>query len=209
MCGSINASNGALGDKDGDGDARHRHELDRGPRAPLRQPNSPDRWRATLNAARTVSRFCDEKIGWNRIGVLLSVAIIAIAVAVLYHILQDIEVQEVVEALRLTDKGQIALAALFVALGYFTLTFYDLFALRTIGKGTEKAVREAQVHTSWTRQDSDYESAVRGFVEVIAHLPELFGIRRQLRRRLLDERAGNQRGARETSVRSWGRCARR
>jgi len=28
--------------------------------------------------------------------------------------------------------------------------------------------------------------AVRGFVEVISHLPELFGIRRQLRRRLLD-----------------------
>ena len=27
--------------------------------------------------------------------------------------------------------------------------------------------------------------AVRGFVEVVAHLPELFGIRRQLRRRLL------------------------
>jgi lipid-A-disaccharide synthase len=30
--------------------------------------------------------------------------------------------------------------------------------------------------------------AVRGFVEVIAHLPELLGIRRQLRRRLLDAR---------------------
>src|SRR5436190_21426183 len=28
--------------------------------------------------------------------------------------------------------------------------------------------------------------AVRGFVEVVAHLPELFRIRRQLRRRLLD-----------------------
>jgi uncharacterized membrane protein YbhN (UPF0104 family) len=98
------------------------------------QPNSADRWRATLNAARTIGRFCNEKIGWNRIGVLLSIAIIAIAVAVLYHILQDIELREVLEALRTTDKSQIALASLFVALGYFTLTFYDLFALRTIGR---------------------------------------------------------------------------
>ena len=33
-----------------------------------------------------------------------------------------------------TDWRHIALAALFVAGGYFTLTFYDLFALRTIGR---------------------------------------------------------------------------
>jgi uncharacterized membrane protein YbhN (UPF0104 family) len=40
----------------------------------------------------------------------------------------------VVEALVTTDWRDIALAALFVAGGYFTLTFYDLFALRTIGR---------------------------------------------------------------------------
>ena len=32
-----------------------------------------------------------------------------------------------------SNPRDIALAALFVAAGYFTLTFYDLFALRTIG----------------------------------------------------------------------------
>src|SRR5262249_59273431 len=33
-----------------------------------------------------------------------------------------------------TDPRDISLAALFVAGGYLTLTFYDLFALRTIGR---------------------------------------------------------------------------
>jgi glycosyltransferase 2 family protein len=57
-----------------------------------------------------------------------------IAAVVLFRILRDIDVSEVMQALRETDKRDVALAALFVALGYFTLTFYDLFALRTIGR---------------------------------------------------------------------------
>ena len=42
--------------------------------------------------------FCDKKIGWNRLGVVLSVAIIAIAAVVLYRILRTINGSEVVEA---------------------------------------------------------------------------------------------------------------
>src|SRR5262249_39167243 len=99
------------------------------------EQNPVERWRAALGAARLIARFCDEKIGWNRIGLALSVSIIAIAAAVLYNVLSDIEPSEVLEALRETDKHDIAFAAVFVALGYFTLTFYDLFALRTIGRG--------------------------------------------------------------------------
>src|SRR6516164_8646508 len=98
------------------------------------EPKSAGRWGATLNAARTVARFCDEKIGWNRVGMLLSIAIIAIAIVALHRILQDIELKEVLDALRSSDWSDIALAALFVAAGYFTLTFYDLFALHTIGR---------------------------------------------------------------------------
>jgi len=98
------------------------------------EPNSADRWHAMLTMLRAIARFLDEKIGWNRIGVLLSVAIIAIAAIVLFQMLRDIDVSEVVQAVRDTDKHDIAFAALFVALGYFTLTFYDLFALRTIGR---------------------------------------------------------------------------
>jgi len=98
------------------------------------EPKSAGRWGATLNAARTAARFCDEKIGWNRVGMLLSIAIIAIAIIALLRILKDIDLEELLDALRASDPRDIALASLFVAAGYFTLTFYDLFALHTIGR---------------------------------------------------------------------------
>src|SRR6266481_4137240 len=75
----------------------------------------------------------DEKIGWGRVGVLLSVAIIAVAAVALFHTLRDINFDEIVDAIAAVEKHDVARAALFVAAGYFTLTFYDLFALRTIG----------------------------------------------------------------------------
>jgi len=53
---------------------------------------------------------------------------------VLFRMLRDINVDEVVKALRATGWSHIGAAAAFVAAGYFTLTFYDLFALRTIGR---------------------------------------------------------------------------
>lgn len=87
-----------------------------------------------VNWLRTVARFFQDKIGWNRIGVLLSLTIIAVALVVLVHMLRDINVDEVIKALRATEWHHIAAAALFVTAGYFTLTFYDLFALRTIGR---------------------------------------------------------------------------
>src|SRR5215217_7592230 len=102
---------------------------------PSMEPNSADRRQVMLTAVRVIARFLDERIGWNRIGLLLSIAIIAIAAVVLLNRLRDIDVREVVQSVRETDKHDIAFAALFVALGYFTLTFYDLFALRTIGRG--------------------------------------------------------------------------
>ena len=86
-----------------------------------------------LHPLRAAARLIDQKIGWNRIGLALSLIIIAVAAAVLYRILRDIEFSEVMVALKATDIADIVLAGLFVAAGYFTLTFYDLFALRTIG----------------------------------------------------------------------------
>lgn len=87
-----------------------------------------------LNSLRAVARFFQNKIGWNRIGVLLSLAIIGVAVVVLVHMLRDINVDEVFRALKAIPPRHIAAAAAFVAGGYFTLTFYDWFALRTIGR---------------------------------------------------------------------------
>ena len=83
---------------------------------------------------RAVARFFQETVGWNRIGVMLSIAIISVAVVVLFHMLRDTDVDEVVAALKATSPAHIAAAAFFVACGYFTLTFYDWFALRTIGR---------------------------------------------------------------------------
>jgi glycosyltransferase 2 family protein len=86
-----------------------------------------------LGLVRAVARFLDEKIGWNRVGVAVSLAIIAIALVVLYRLLEDLDFEAVADAVGATPTWHIVLAGLFVAAGYFTLTFYDLFALRTIG----------------------------------------------------------------------------
>ncbi len=88
-----------------------------------------------LHPLRAIARLIDQRIGWNRIGLALSLIIIAAAAAVLYRILHGIDFSEVIVALKATDPADVLLAGLFVALGYFTLTFYDLFALRTIGAG--------------------------------------------------------------------------
>jgi uncharacterized membrane protein YbhN (UPF0104 family) len=87
-----------------------------------------------LKSLRAVARFFQSNIGWHRIGVLLSLSIIAVAAVVLFHMLRDLNIDEVVAALKATERRHIAAAALFVAGGYFTLTFYDWFALRTIGR---------------------------------------------------------------------------
>src|SRR5262245_21080766 len=93
-----------------------------------------DRARKVLHGLHRAAVFCDQRIGWNRIGVALSIAIIAVAAVALYRILRTINPSEVVAALVTTDLRNIMLAAVFVAGGYVTLTFYDLFALRTIGR---------------------------------------------------------------------------
>jgi uncharacterized membrane protein YbhN (UPF0104 family) len=87
-----------------------------------------------LNVLRATARIFGERNGWNRIGLLLSITVMVIAAVVLYRMLHDIDPEYVVEALEATKTHQILLAGLFVAAGYFTLTFYDLFALRTIGR---------------------------------------------------------------------------
>ena len=87
-----------------------------------------------VNLLRAGARFFQKYIGWNRVGVLLSLAIIAVAVVVLIHMLRDTDVNEVIAAIKATKLRHIAAAAAFVAAGYFTLTFYDLFAVRAIGR---------------------------------------------------------------------------
>jgi uncharacterized membrane protein YbhN (UPF0104 family) len=83
---------------------------------------------------RAFGRFFEQKIGLHRLGIVLSIIIITIAAVVLYRKLHNINVGKVLTAMATVEYRDVAISALFVAAGYFTLTFYDLFALRTIGR---------------------------------------------------------------------------
>src|SRR5919204_2658167 len=86
-----------------------------------------------LEAIRRAISLLRQKQILHKLGVMVSITVIGIACYVLYHMLRGIDSNEVIEAIKSTEPRQIALAALFVAAGYFTLTFYDLFATRAIG----------------------------------------------------------------------------
>src|SRR6201746_2355676 len=86
-----------------------------------------------LEAIRRAASFPRQKQILHKLGVVVSVTVIGIACYVLYHMLRGIDAQEVLEAVKGTEPRQIALAALFVAAGYFTLTFCELFAAPAIG----------------------------------------------------------------------------
>ena len=87
-----------------------------------------------LKRLRAYAHFFNQKVGFSRLGVVLSLTIIIVAAVVLYRILRDIELDGLVDALEATDWRTLGIAGFFVAAGYVTLTFYDLFALRTIGR---------------------------------------------------------------------------
>src|SRR6202008_65904 len=86
-----------------------------------------------LQTLRRAISFLRQKQFLHRLGVAVSIAVIGIACYVLYHMLRGIDAAEVLEAIKDTEPHQIVLAGLFVTAGYFTLTFYDLFAVRAIG----------------------------------------------------------------------------
>lgn len=87
-----------------------------------------------LDKVRKTIAFLREKQVFHKLGVLLSLTVIGVACYVLYHMLRGLEFDELVTALKAKQSRSIILATLFVAAGYFTLTFYDLFALHTIGR---------------------------------------------------------------------------
>ena len=74
------------------------------------------------------------RLGRNRIGVAISLLILVIAAFTLYHVLRHIEFGKVVAALQAQSSQSILTAGVFVVAGYVTLIFYDVFALRTIGR---------------------------------------------------------------------------
>jgi uncharacterized membrane protein YbhN (UPF0104 family) len=85
-------------------------------------------------AWRAIDRFLRERVNWHRVGLLLGLSITGIALYVLFRLLRGIDPQDVIEAIKQTKPLNVLFAALFVAAGYLTLTFYDVFALRAIGR---------------------------------------------------------------------------
>src|SRR5258706_8758584 len=82
----------------------------------------------------TLGRGFKKRIGWKRLGIAASLLIIAFAITTLVHTLKGVDTGVVLIALTEIPPGRIALAALCVVGAFCTLTFYDFFALRTIGK---------------------------------------------------------------------------
>jgi glycosyltransferase 2 family protein len=81
----------------------------------------------------TLGRGFKERIGWKRLGIAASLLIIVFAVTTLVRTLKGVDTGVILTALTEIPRAHIALAALCVLGAFCTLTFYDFFALRTIG----------------------------------------------------------------------------
>lgn len=68
----------------------------------------------------------------NRLGVGLSVLLVGVAAAVLWHTLKNLDVAQLRDAFAATSQKSIALGLLFTACSYLMLTGYDAIALRQL-----------------------------------------------------------------------------
>jgi uncharacterized membrane protein YbhN (UPF0104 family) len=82
----------------------------------------------------TLGRGFKRHIGWKRLGIAASLLIIAFAITTLVRTLRGVDAGVILIALTEIPPHHIALAALCVIGAFCTLTFYDFFALRAIGK---------------------------------------------------------------------------
>lgn len=73
-------------------------------------------------------------LGRNKAGVAISALFLAVAAFTLYRVLHGIDLAKVVTALDAQSGRNILDAGAFVVAGYVALIFYDVFALRTIGR---------------------------------------------------------------------------
>ena len=80
------------------------------------------------------ARGLNTRENWNRLGVALSLVVIGFALLTLVHMLRGVDPERIYTAFKAIPVRNIVIAGVLVAAAYVTLTFYDLFALRTIGK---------------------------------------------------------------------------
>ena len=99
----------------------------------------------------TLGRGFKERIGWKRLGIAASIIIIALAITTLIRTLKGVDAGVILTALADTKPHNVALAALCVVGSFCTLTFYDFFALRTIGmKHVPYRIAAMSAFTSYT-----------------------------------------------------------
>src|SRR6202165_4412009 len=82
----------------------------------------------------TLGRGFKRWIGWKRLGIAGGPLIIGFSGTTLVRTLKGVDTGVILTALRELPPHHIALAAMCVVGAFCTLTFYDFFALRTIGK---------------------------------------------------------------------------
>ena len=87
-----------------------------------------------MQVAGAVARAVQRRTSWDTVAVTLSLAIIAAACFSLFHLLRDIDVGKIGTAVAATPMQAVVAAGLLIAGSYVCLTFYDFFALRTIGQ---------------------------------------------------------------------------
>ncbi len=86
----------------------------------------------------------------NALTALLTVVVLAIAGVALYELTRDIRFEDVRAALAAIAPSQIAWCLALCALSYWVLTFYDVFALRMIGKPQRYRLAALGSFTSYT-----------------------------------------------------------
>jgi len=74
------------------------------------------------------------RVGWSRIGMAGSLMLLAAALVVLCGMLRDVGLDKVLAAIRATPLDAVLAACGLVGIGYATLTLYDYFALRAVGR---------------------------------------------------------------------------
>jgi glycosyltransferase 2 family protein len=82
----------------------------------------------------TIAQTITSRLGRGTISAAISLSILAVAAVTLYGLLHDADFGKILAAIEGQSIQKIAVAGVFVVAGYITLTFYDLFALHTIGR---------------------------------------------------------------------------
>ena len=86
------------------------------------------------NARSAIAQAIHKRFGWSSVAVAISLLIVAITAVTLLHVFREIDLGRVMGVLKNISISQLLSSGGFVIAGYLALTFYDVFALRAIGR---------------------------------------------------------------------------